>query len=347
LTFATIITQAPEGTPSKLFFAYREKLGRSEMQVDMNGRGHYPLEATVVVPTFNRRDFLRQCLFSLFDQTASGDRYEVVVADDGSTDGTAELVAELSAGAPCRLTHLPLPHAGRARARNAGIRAARGRIIIFLDSDMVVDKGFIAAHLAYHHQPRRIVHGQVINTPDFADPRRAKPKLSDYSRAFFATGNVSLPRAALLAAGLFSEAFTEYGWEDLELGTRLRRQGLSAVRCPAARSWHHLPRLTFAQLPAIVQREKERGHMAVLYYRMHPEWRVKLATLLTPAFFALDRLLSLGHWPERPATFRLLVRLDRPATHRLFRAVVALVRNHAYADGLREGLARYGVSWLR
>lgn len=304
-----------------------------------------PVEASVVIPTYNRRDFLKKCLLSLFDQTASGDRYELVVVDDGSTDGTGELVAELSGQAPCRLSYHHQPNSGRARARNAGILAARGRLIIFLDSDMVVNEGFIAAHLACHRNPRRIVHGQVINTPDFDDPRQARPKLTDYSRAFFATGNVSLEREWLLEAGLFSEEFTEYGWEDLELGTRLRHLGLIAVRCPAARSWHYLPRLTFAQVPAIVQREHERGHMAVLYCRMRPEWRVHLSTLLTPAFFALDRLLSVGHWPEHPATLRLLARLDRPdrpAAHRLFRALTALVRNHAYAEGLREGLRRYG-----
>jgi glycosyltransferase involved in cell wall biosynthesis len=295
-------------------------------------------QASVVIPTYNRREFLRKCLRSLCAQTAPQDAYELVVVDDGSTDGTGDLVAELQAQASCTLTYLYQPNSGRARARNAGITAARGRLIIFLDSDMVVDEGFISAHLVCHASPGRIVHGQVINTPDFDDPRQAPPKLSDYSRAFFATGNVSLERARLLEAGLFSEEFTEYGWEDLELGTRLRHLGLTAVRCPEARSWHYLPRLDFAQVAPIVQRERERGHMAVLYYRMRPEWRVKLATLLIPAFFGLDRLLSLGGWPERPGTMRLLARLDQPRTHRLFRALTALVRNHAYAEGLREAL---------
>lgn len=309
------------------------------MQKRMSGQD---VSASVVIPTYNRREFLRKCLRSLFDQTAPSSAYEVVVVDDGSTDGTGELVAELAAGAPCRVVCHRQPNLGRARARNTGIRAARGRLIVFLDSDMVVDRAFIAAHLACHQEPGRIVHGQVINTPDFADPWKEEPKLTDYSRAFFATGNVSVERDKLLEAGLFSEGFTEYGWEDLELGTRLRRLGLVAVRCPEARSWHYLPRLTFDQVPQIVRRERERGHMAVLYYRMHPEWRVKLATLITPAFFALDRLLSVGHWPERPATLRLLARLDRPSTHRLFRALTALVRNHAYAEGLREALRQPG-----
>lgn len=294
--------------------------------------------ASVVVPTYNRRDFLRRCLLSLFAQTAPAAAYEVVVVDDGSTDGTAALVEELKKQARCRLAYLYQPNSGRARARNAGIRAASGRLIIFLDSDMVVDEGFIAAHIDCHRSPGLIVHGQVINTPDFDDPRQAEPKLTDYSRAFFATGNVSLERRWLLEAGLFSEAFTEYGWEDLELGTRLRHLGLSAVRCPKARSWHYLPRLSFDQIASIVRREHERGHMAVLYHQLHPELRVRLSTLLTPVFFGLDRLLSLGHWPEHPATLRLLARLDRPSTHRLFRALTALVRNHAYAEGLREGL---------
>lgn len=296
------------------------------------------LKASVVIPTYNRRAFLERCLRSLFTQTAPGDLYEIVVVDDGSTDDTADLVAGLSATAPCGVRYHGQPNSGRARARNAGIQLARGKYIIFLDSDMVVNESFVAAHLACHAQPGRIVHGQVINTPDWDEPHKVEPKLSDYSRAFFATGNVSLERAKLLEAGLFSEAFTEYGWEDLELGTRLRRLGLTAVKCPAARSWHYLPQLTYAQVPQIIRREHERGHMAVRYYQMHPEWRVKLTTLLTTPFFAFDRVLSPGHWPEHPATLRMLERLDRPATHRLFRSLMAFVRNHAYAEGLREGL---------
>src|SRR5690606_11622902 len=105
-----------------------------------------------------------------------------------------------------------------------------GELIIFLDSDIVVEEGFIEAHASAHEGLRdRIGHGPVIHTDDLENPTAAKYKLTDVSRAFFATGNASIRREHLLRAGLFDERFREYGWEDLELGLRLKRLGLKAM----------------------------------------------------------------------------------------------------------------------
>lgn len=295
-------------------------------------------KASVVTPTYNRRDILARCLRSLLDQTAEPSSYEVVVVDDGSTDDTPDLVAQLAATTPVAVVYVRQANSGRARARNAGVRAAHGELIIFLDSDMVVTREFVAAHIKAHDRPNLVVNGPVINTANHADPTSEPFKITDMSRAFFATGNVSIERAKLLQAGLFDEDFVEYGWEDLELGHRLRDLGLTAVRVPDARSYHFQHQLTYAGIPGLIRKEKERGHMAVLFYRKHPNRRTRMVTLISPVFFGLDRLLTPFHWTERPATLKLLERLDRAGHNRLFRTVAALVRNHAYADGLREAL---------
>ncbi|MGQ9778661.1 MAG: glycosyltransferase family 2 protein [Bacillota bacterium] len=296
---------------------------------------------SVVVPTHNRREHLSRCLRSLLAQTVDPAVYEIVIVDDGSTDGTEELVEAFKAHAAPRLVYLWTEHAGRARARNEGIRAARGKYIIFLDSDMMVEPDFIAAHLAAHTEPNLVVHGAVIDIYDPEDPRRAD-RLPTLSRAFFATGNVSIAREHLITAGLFDEDFVEYGWEDLELGDRLRRLGLKAVRCPQAVSYHYQEPLQTAGIPAMVRKEKERGHTAVLFYRKNPTLRVRLMTNLTPLAFALDRLfLSPFRWTERLGTMRLLERLEKTGRRRLFTFLAFLIRNHAYVEGLREGLAKY------
>ena len=86
---------------------------------------------SVVLPTFNRRALLLEAAESVRAQTFTD--WELVVADDGSTDGSAEAVEAL--GDP-RIRVLRLPRVGRAAvARNAGVRAARGEWIAFLDSD--------------------------------------------------------------------------------------------------------------------------------------------------------------------------------------------------------------------
>ncbi len=84
---------------------------------------------SVIVPTFDRAHLLPRAIESVLAQLEPGD--ELLVADDGSRDATARLVAEY--GPPVR--HLPLPHRGAGAARNAGWRVARGPLVAFLDSD--------------------------------------------------------------------------------------------------------------------------------------------------------------------------------------------------------------------
>lgn len=83
---------------------------------------------SIVIPTYNRAHLLPRALGSVLSQCAPED--EVIVVDDGSTDGTRDLVARFS-----RITYLPLPHSGAGVARNRGVQAARHPIIAFLDSD--------------------------------------------------------------------------------------------------------------------------------------------------------------------------------------------------------------------
>jgi glycosyltransferase involved in cell wall biosynthesis len=297
-------------------------------------------KASVVVPTYNRYDILTRCLQSLFDQTAAPSTYEVIVIDDGSTDGTPEMVKEMTTKAPCNLIYIRQKNSGRSRARNVGVLAAHGEYIIFLDGDMVVKRAFVTAHLAAHHKPGLVVNGPVVNTPVLVDPNIGPQKIKDFSRAFFATGNVSIAREKLITAGLFDEDFVEYGWEDLELGERLRKMGFKAIKSPAACSFHLQPRLTFENIPSLIAKEKERGHMGVLFYRKNPSSSVKMMTLISPVYFTFDRILTLFHWPERPVTQKLLKRIGGSGRNILFQFLVAIIKSHAYADGIRETLKK-------
>jgi len=102
---------------------------------------------SVVIPTYNRRPILEKCLRALENQdpAASVDRYEVVVVDDGSTDGTAEWLRQEAASFP-HVRLIEQDHGGAAAGRNRGVDEARGDVIVFIDSDLVVTAGFLAAH---------------------------------------------------------------------------------------------------------------------------------------------------------------------------------------------------------
>lgn len=284
---------------------------------------------------------LEKALKALGHQTLPAEEYEVVLIDDGSTDGTDNMVAGLTV--PYPLTYRYQKQQGPAAARNHGIQLAKGDLIIFIDSDIVVTETFLAAHYAIHTDKNRIGHGPVIHTDNLDDPTSATFKVTDISRAFFATGNVSIRKQHLIDAGLFDEDFVEYGWEDLELGIRLRNRGLQATDVPDAAGYHYKKRLELDDLPKWCQRERERGHTAVIFYRKVPTFRVRMMTLITPVAFWLDRLLTLGNWPSKPGTTRFLHNLESRGRHRLLRFFVRIMTYHAYMEGLRESLEKQGL----
>lgn len=301
-------------------------------------------EISVVIPTYNRKDILKKCLQSLLNQSCRANHFEVLIIDDGSTDGTATMVAEL--GLPNHFRYLPQENQGRSQARNNGIQAAQGRIILFLDSDMVVTPQFVQAHWQKHQEDHLlVVHGPVIHTTNFTDPTATKWKISDFSAAFFATANTSVRKEHLLAVGLFDADFTAYGWEDLELGMRLRQHGLRAVKAPEAVGYHYDEPIDYSNLDPIIGKEKERGRMALVYYAKQPHWRVRLSTMLHPFFFGLERLLTIGNWQNAPAVRGYIQRHGGKSL--LANLALFFVKNHAYFQGMREALQQEAVDKRR
>ncbi len=297
-----------------------------------------PPKISVVVPTYNQSGIIEYCLHSLFTQTADPESFEIVVVDDGSTDNTPALVKRLAPEAPCELVYLRQPNSGRSKTRNNGAMKARGEYIIFLDGDMTVRREFVAAHLKAHSRQGLIVHGTVVNTPQISDPNAGPATMPNFSRAFFATGNVSIERAKFIESGMFDEDFVEYGWEDLELGERLRHMGLKAVKSTTAWSYHLCPKVTCQSIPRLIGKEKERARMALLFYRKNPSFPVRLMTLISPVYFGWDRLWSLFHWPNRPATMKLMQWLETKQWRFAFNFLLTFIQSHAYAEGLREAM---------
>jgi glycosyltransferase involved in cell wall biosynthesis len=257
---------------------------------------------SVVIPTYNRLPILQQCLRALEAQRPldPGDSFEVVLVDDGSTDGTVEWIQREAAALP----HVRLicqEHGGPAIGRNLGVDHAHGEVIIFIDSDLVVVPDFLRHHLrslrqAWQRDGNRLcfTYGAVINTHNFDSPESEPHKLSDLSWAYFATGNVAIDKTVLQESGLFDPSFQLYGWEDLELGERLRRMGVRLVRCPEAAGYHWHPPLNLEQVPELVRKERERAKMGLVFYRKHPTRRVRFIIQFTIWHRLLWELLTLG-----------------------------------------------------
>ncbi len=260
-------------------------------------------QLSVVVTTYNRAAILAKCLDALLHQ--EGDpSYEVLVVDDGSTDETPAMLDALMAE-HARLRVYRQPNGGRASARNAGIREARGEYLCYVDSDVFVASGFVKAHLDAHAAFRPhgkvgaggqardcFVQGLSVNIDRLEDAYQVKVPPFDPSRAFFDTKNVSLRRRWLSEVGGFDTGFVEYGWEDLELGVRLKEKGLTIVRSRDAYGFHFHPSFTVEDLPKLRRIEEERGRMAARFYHLRPTWEVRLMIQLTPLHDVLNAIAT-------------------------------------------------------
>ena len=255
---------------------------------------------SVVIPTYDRLPILQKCLKALENQRIPAQSaisgYEVVLVDDGSTDGTLEWLQASAADFPHVKSYLQ-NHQGPAAARNLGVEKATGDTIIFIDSDLVVTESFLVAHfeaLTNAGSDRIFTYGRVINTANFDSPTSEPYKLTDFSAAYFATGNVAIARHWLDKAGLFDKRFQLYGWEDLELGVRLKKLGLKLIKCPDAVGYHWHPPFALAQIPNLIDKEIQRGRMGVLFYQKHPTWDVRMMIQMTPLHRVLWSILSVN-----------------------------------------------------
>lgn len=99
---------------------------------------------TVVIPTYNRASMLGITLESLIKQNYDTERYEIVVVDNNSTDGTAHVVERYQSSSTVQISYIAEPRQGVHYARNTALRHARGEILYYTDDDMIADRELLA-----------------------------------------------------------------------------------------------------------------------------------------------------------------------------------------------------------
>lgn len=295
------------------------------------------MRLSVVIPTHNRREILARTLRALEGEEPRG-AWEVVVADDGSTDGTRDLLRDSAATAPFPLTATSIPKSSQARALNEALRLARAPLALILGDDILAGPGLLSAHLAAHERlrdPRVAVLGRVEWHPEVAgEPFRAwlekEGILWAYRRLlpetfvparFFYTNNVSLDREWALAIGGFRDNLP--AWPDTEFAFRAERRGLRVFYHPAAAGFH----LDAWDISRVLARGRLKGRLAADLVREDP---------------GFGRFVTL----PRPGAWRSLRRAAARALRPLGEALrlAALSRWYwiheiqgAFADGFREG----------
>lgn len=232
-------------------------------------------DLSVIIPTHNNRATLALCLEALFGQDLESDRYEIVVLDDGSTDDTDAVVRSLRS--PVTLRYHWQRNRGRAAARNAGSRLATGRVLLYLDSDVLATPELLSRHYRYHErndghigvQGRTVVHPGSKVTP-FMKTKELLPDLtlrrrSGLSPYHVITRNLSIRADDLWGVGGFDESFPGYGWEDIELGLRLHARGVRFMYDPQALGYHY----DVETLERTREKLRQAGEGAVYFWRKH------------------------------------------------------------------------------
>ena len=255
------------------------------------------IRISVQICSYNRWHLLKRSLEALIAQDLPNEEYEIVFVDDGSTDDSLAMARELAKTAPCQIKVLTKPNDGLSRARNLGIRNCEGEVILFMDDDTFADPGLLREHLALHEQhPRCVVLGWVNHIEELDPQGPRKYVMADYSRSFFWTSNVSVRKKYVEEVGLFDEDFLEYGWEDLELGWRLKKLGLERKTTDKAIVSHFKPPKQKKDLPGMLRQAESSARSALIYIKKRPGIRSRMATGITWFRMGLDLLFR----PLRP-----------------------------------------------
>jgi glycosyltransferase involved in cell wall biosynthesis len=212
------------------------------------------LTVSIVIPTYNRLDRLKRVIACLEAQDYPLASLEVIVAADGCTDGTEEYLRTVET--PLRLVSVMGQNRGPSGARNRGVAAASGRLVLFIDDDVMPEPHLVREHVRTHERlgPSIAVLGPMLTPPEAPllpwvrwEQARLERQYSAMmagswratARQFY-TGNTSLELEEIRAAGGFDTRFRRA--EDVELAYRLAAGGLRFVFNPQAVGYHYAER---------------------------------------------------------------------------------------------------------
>ncbi len=206
------------------------------------------IDISVVIPTYNRKHLLADCLDSLLRQGLPGRAFEIIVVDDGSSDGTDVLAGE-AGRREGNVRYIRQERRGPAAARNNGAAHCGGRIVAFIDDDCRACPGWLQGMLDAHrlHPDAAAVGGYTLPDPEGDAAQEVSQFLSNSSieidcgggrePIFFPTCNVSLKKD-VLSRCKFDPSFPFPAGEDLEFFWRLHKQGAGLVFDPEIRVTH-------------------------------------------------------------------------------------------------------------
>ncbi|MFT7668008.1 MAG: glycosyltransferase involved in cell wall biosynthesis [Planctomycetota bacterium] len=210
---------------------------------------------SVVLCSYNRIETLKRCLDTFEAQDAVLGSFEMVIVDDGCTDGTGAFLDQREFKVPVRIVHRESGGSSLAKARNAGLAVASGELVLFINDDTMADPVLVRRHIEAHaaepdqlrcvlgtfEQPPEVLDGALMRVLEHSILMFCYRQVEHgglYDWQHFYTCNVSVPLAAVKQVGNFDESFIHYGAEDTDLGFRLHQAGYRVRFDSRARATH-------------------------------------------------------------------------------------------------------------
>lgn len=181
-------------------------------------------DVSVVIATYNRKSLLEKTLQSLVNQSYPKEKYEILVVDDGSSDGTGKMVEETKEKMDCELRYFKQKNRGPATARNLGINNAKGGIIAFIDDDCIADRAWLEEIINAFKLNGNIlgVEGRTKTIPEKVTPFT---KQVDNKGGGYMTCNMAYRKDILDKVGGFDINYPFQFDEDEDLAWNVLRYG--------------------------------------------------------------------------------------------------------------------------
>ncbi len=263
----------------------------------------YSPTVTVIIPTKDRRDEVNECLESIMRQDYPKEKIEVIVVDDGSRDGTTDLVRTF----PCRL-FVNTKSLGQSYCRNLAAREASGEILAFIDSDCVAGKDWLKELVPCFQWDKTGAVGGYVDgyfhksaldryEKAFSPLNMGKHVLYDNgnrSTFYTPTCNLLVRRHVYMETGGINEKMSV--GEDVDFCWRMRRRGYHLLYTPSGVVRHRHRN----ELGKMMKRRADYGTSEALLYALHREKRkmFQLPSLAAVAFLSLSiAILSFSLFP--------------------------------------------------
>ncbi|MCD6590358.1 MAG: glycosyltransferase [Candidatus Aenigmarchaeota archaeon] len=235
---------------------------------------------SVIIPVYNGKETISKTLGSLLNQTYHKNKYEIIIVDDESTDGTPEVVKKYVKKYPKLIRFYRQKHKGPAAARNLGAKKAKGEILLFTDADCIPEREWIEEMVKPFKDKEIVgVQGRYRTRQKCLIAKFAQMEIDDrYNRMkkrkyidFIGTYSAGYRKDIFFKFGGFDESFPVASGEDPELSFKISKSGYKMVFNDRAVVYHKHPN----SLLSYLKQKFWRAYWRVLLYKKHPDKLVR------------------------------------------------------------------------